>query len=527
MIVTIDGIPVYQATMDGDDTRMLRISLVDDPAVQSDFLKFSAQPPRRQLYSVADDEKRLVRGVVMRADFPIYRRDDRMGEYYIIYKADTIRTMAEKYLVEGRQNDVNLMHEEGSDVDGVHLFQWFIKDSAAGISPEGFDDIADGSLFAEFHVVNDDVWAAVKDGTYKGFSLEGIFDLVPETDADSVEQIVRDLNGIFNKHFKNLFSMGSFKKFKARLARALMEEQFGTVTTDKGILGWEGDEDLKAGDRVYIVDEEGERVPAPDDTYTTSDGKAIAVVDGAVAEITDPAAEVSEDEFGEVNTDNGRLEWDGEDDLKAGDRVYVRDENDERVPAPDGDYVTEDGKTIRVADGAVAEISDPAAEVAPAPEELRRQRFDRIRAAFEESYSDKVARMEEAIHAAGYTPYGYVAEASDDFAIYCYWDEEGQRGHLVRFSVSWDEDGNAIVSDPVEGHWGFIPNEEPEAAPAQPDPAVEELRSQLAALKAENETLRRKPLAKSAHQEFQDGGSVIEKTGNRRLDNLARIASAK
>ena len=192
MIVTIDGIPVYQATMDGDDTRMLRISLVDDPAVQSDFLKFSAQPPRRQLYSVTDEEKRLVRGVVMRADFPIYRRDERMGEYYIIYKADTIRTMAEKYLVEGRQNDVNLMHEEGSDVDGVQLIQWFLKDAAAGISPEGFDDIADGSLFAEFHIVNDDVWAAVKAGTYKGFSLEGIFDLVPETDADSVLGRQRD-----------------------------------------------------------------------------------------------------------------------------------------------------------------------------------------------------------------------------------------------------------------------------------------------------------------------------------------------
>ena len=36
------------------------------------------------------------------------------------------------------------------------------------------------ALFAEFHVLNDEVWAKVKDGTYRGFSLEGAFELVPE-----------------------------------------------------------------------------------------------------------------------------------------------------------------------------------------------------------------------------------------------------------------------------------------------------------------------------------------------------------
>ena len=150
-IVTIDGIPVYKALVDDEDTGMLRISLVDDPAVQSDFLAFAAQK-RTQMYAVQDEDKHLVLGVVMRADFPIYRRDERSGEYYVIYKADTIRKMAEKYLVEGRQNEVNLMHVDGSEVDGVHLVQYFIK--GGGINPVGFEDISDGSLFAEFHVEN-------------------------------------------------------------------------------------------------------------------------------------------------------------------------------------------------------------------------------------------------------------------------------------------------------------------------------------------------------------------------------------
>ena len=136
-IVTIDGIPVYRALVDDEDTGMLRISLVDDPAVQSNFITF-AKEKAVQLYAIQDEEKRLVLGVVMRADFPIYRRDAKIGEYYVTYDAETIRTMAEKYLAEDRQNLVNLMHEAGTEVEGVQMVQYFIK--GAGLSPDGFGD---------------------------------------------------------------------------------------------------------------------------------------------------------------------------------------------------------------------------------------------------------------------------------------------------------------------------------------------------------------------------------------------------
>ena len=369
MIVTIGGIPVYNAIISDEDTGMYKISLVDDPAVMSNFQAFDKQHIP-QMYAIQDEEKRLVRGVVMRADFPIYRYDSKMGEYYIIYKADQIRKMAEKYLVESRQNDVNLMHEEGSDVDGVQMVQYFIKGD--GISVDGFDDCADGSLFAEFHVVNDDIWAAIKEGTYKGFSLEGIFDLQPETDADEVQSIVDLLDGAFRKLFKhsNDKIMSKLTRLKAALAKAFAA--LGNVTTDKGVLAWDGDEDLKAGDSVYIEDAEGNRTPAEDGDYKTEDGKTIVVVGGQVSEIRDPEAEVDSDpvtdpapaaeEMETITTDKGDLTYTG--DLAVGTEVFVIGEDGESVPAADGDYKV-DGKTIKVVDGKVSEI----VEDAPAPVE--------------------------------------------------------------------------------------------------------------------------------------------------------------
>lgn len=298
MIVTIDGLPVYNAELDGDDTGMYCISLVEYPAVLRDFQKLSAQERQerertRQLYAITDEEKQLVRGVVMRADFPIYRRDNL--EYYIIYKADTIRQMAEKYLADNLQNQVNLDHTPGAYVEGVQMVQWYLKDTAAGINPEGFEDCADGSLFAEFHVTDPTIWEAVKAGTYKGFSLEGYFALTPEDDQQEVERIVEETRGLFSQLSKN-FNM-SIAKFKALFAKLV---KMRTTTTDQGVIAWDGDDDLAVGTEVFVEDEEGNRTPAPDGVYTLTDGTAVTVADGKVAEIVAPEAEAPVEEPAEA-----------------------------------------------------------------------------------------------------------------------------------------------------------------------------------------------------------------------------------
>ena len=58
MIVTIGGIPVYDAIITDEDCGMFKISLVDDPAVMSNFQTFDASK-KVQMFSVADEEKRL------------------------------------------------------------------------------------------------------------------------------------------------------------------------------------------------------------------------------------------------------------------------------------------------------------------------------------------------------------------------------------------------------------------------------------------------------------------------------------
>ncbi len=272
---TFENLPLYWAVVDDDaQTGLSYISLVDRPAIQRDFVAMGAAK-NVALCAVANEEKRLVYGAILRANFPVYRQDSQRGEYYLAFSPESIRATVEKFFADKQVGNVNLMHEPDSQVEGVNLVQLFIKNTAAGISPAGFEEIEDGSLFGEYHVANQEIWDAIKAGEYRGFSIEGTFSYVTQ-----------------QQHFKpKNTAMSKLEKFKARLAKLLV--QFGAATTDKGAIFWDGDEDLKAGIAVYIEDENGERQPAPDGDYKTDDDKTIKVVDGKVAEISDPKAEVA------------------------------------------------------------------------------------------------------------------------------------------------------------------------------------------------------------------------------------------
>lgn len=509
-VVTIDGLPVYRAEINGDDTGMLCISLVDEPAVLRDFQKLSKQERDdrervRQLYTIADAERQIVRGVVMRADFPIYRRDANGFEYYIIYKADTIREMAEKYLADNFQNRVNLDHEEGAYVDGVQLVQWFIKDTAAGIVPDGFDDCADGSLFAEFHVTDAEIWDAIKAGTYRGFSLEGVFDLAPEQDQHDVERIVEETRGLFSR-LTQIFPNMKFSKFFNALRKSV---EMRSATSDKGVIAWDGDDDVKVGDELFVEDEDGNRTSAADDTYTLTDGRVLTVEGGKVASIAESQT------FGEVSTDKGAIRWDGDEDLKAGDAVYRIDEDGNRAEVEDGEYTTTDGKVITVADGKVASITDTAAEV----EARRQERMARIQK-YEASYDEKIRAIYNAIfekRGSRDDDYFYIAEAGDDYAVICYWGED-YTDHYYRYAIRVDEDANVTVeNDGEEVKMAFVPIDFVSPWEDTRDTEIEALRKQVAELK-------KQPAALPAHKAVK---AAAQTTGDVHKDNLARILTAR
>lgn len=181
---------VYKAVIDPDLTSDLEVNfigLVERPAIERNFQAFN-----QALKFTLNEEKRIISGPAMIADMPLYRNDDKLGEYYVVFDKGAIQTIVEKFSAKGYLKNFNLFHDEGQQVTDVTIFNSFISDKELGINPlAGFEDVPDGSWFISAKVNNEAVWQKVKAGEIKGFSVEGLFQYVPATPSYNYARIAR------------------------------------------------------------------------------------------------------------------------------------------------------------------------------------------------------------------------------------------------------------------------------------------------------------------------------------------------
>lgn len=150
-----------------------------------------------QSFAIVNEDQHIISGPLMLADELIYRNNEKFGEHYVKFSADTIKQISIKFSKKKYQNNVNLMHDSNQRVDGVTMFESFIVDRKRGIMPMAeFKDVADGSWFGSFYVENEEVWQGIKDGKYRGFSVEGMFDYEQPKSAEqnALETIEKLLN---------------------------------------------------------------------------------------------------------------------------------------------------------------------------------------------------------------------------------------------------------------------------------------------------------------------------------------------
>ncbi len=177
-----------------DESGVSMVAIVDAPAIERDFQKFKQAEPLT--FKVANDEKRIASGYCLIADLPIYRWDEQNGDHYVVFRKPTIEKIVNKFMKQGLNAEINIMHE--SPTSDVYIFESLLIDKERGINaPDGFQDAPDGSWFVSMRVDNDEVWSEIKKGTYKGFSVEGMFakeEAIP-TDEQIIDAAIDTING--------------------------------------------------------------------------------------------------------------------------------------------------------------------------------------------------------------------------------------------------------------------------------------------------------------------------------------------
>ncbi len=246
------------------------IALVDSPAHMKSFEFFNG----KQIKQHFNEEKRIVTGVAIAVDLPIYRRDEQLGEHYVVFNKKETLSIAQKMFKSGYLHNVNEMHDSNKKLEDIYLFESYFVDSTRGVkAPDSFanQNLKDGSWIVSYKVDNDKAWQDIKKGKHVGFSIEGWFD----------KEIIKTKQTQMKKTNKSLFEM-VFGKAK-----------FETATTVDGVeVAWTGA--LEVGTELRVVTEEGEML-APEGMHAIEmDGQAVVLTvdgNGIVTNIEETPAE--------------------------------------------------------------------------------------------------------------------------------------------------------------------------------------------------------------------------------------------
>jgi len=156
---------------------MKAISLVDKPAIESEFIAFNKQD-KPKFVKFQDEKKYIVAGLALIPDKLIYRVDETTEEEYLGYfSAETIELIADKFMKEstsGTLKDVNLQHNPDSPVQ-AHLVESFIlrtPEMVAAVKAMGIEEAVLGAWFVSYKFDSKEDYEKAVNGEFTGFSIE-------------------------------------------------------------------------------------------------------------------------------------------------------------------------------------------------------------------------------------------------------------------------------------------------------------------------------------------------------------------
>lgn len=182
------------------------ISIVEHPAIEEDFITMSKD--HKFEFKEIDQEKKILMGAAMIPEKPIYRVDGDQ-EYYVFFTKETIKRASELYLMNGKQGNATLEHQE--KISGLSLVEsWIIEDPEKDKSRAYGLEYPVGTWMVSMKVNNDDIWEEyVKSGKVKGFSIEGWF--MQRESAIEINTELSRIESAESEHLLSLYLLGITK----------------------------------------------------------------------------------------------------------------------------------------------------------------------------------------------------------------------------------------------------------------------------------------------------------------------------
>jgi hypothetical protein len=182
---------LYELRIEDDTDEVFSISLVESPAIESDFIYFDKEVVQ---FAKVDNEQRMLLGPILIADKRILRVDGEGNPYHVFFTKDTVKKLAQNYLMKKYTDSATLEHNK--KIKGVHLVESWVKEGKLDKSNNYGLNLPEGTWVGMFKITDDKIWNDyVKTGKVQGFSIEGLFThaLMKASKID-LEKDIEDLN---------------------------------------------------------------------------------------------------------------------------------------------------------------------------------------------------------------------------------------------------------------------------------------------------------------------------------------------
>lgn len=151
-------LPIYKIKLVNEDS--IEIAIVEDPAIEVDFLKFNSEETKLEF----NEDKMIVKGAVMIPDQLIYR-NDKLGERFVTYDINEIQNAARLFL----KNGMKFNKDHSSIYTQLDVLESYIANE------QNEFNVPLGSWIISAKVRDDKLWNEIKNGTFNGFSMQGLF----------------------------------------------------------------------------------------------------------------------------------------------------------------------------------------------------------------------------------------------------------------------------------------------------------------------------------------------------------------
>ena len=254
------------------DTSVFRIALVENPAIETDFIFLSKEDHPIQLS--VQDEKRMIYSPVLIPDKVIPRVSESGEEYEIFFSGDTIEEIAKDYMLKkATLGEWNSEHNENELLSGVDVIEnWIVENPANDKATELGFKVPAKTWMQGTYISNEKVWSDIKSGKYKGVSVEADMshELINLKNANEMSETNRKLDSIL-----------------ARLGRVIPTNvtKLASMEVGEGLVIYA--DSFEEGARVYA----DEAMTVPAEGSFEIEGKTFTVEGGVLVSVSEAAPE--------------------------------------------------------------------------------------------------------------------------------------------------------------------------------------------------------------------------------------------